>query len=58
MTDGQMNSRISKRIYIISILEDIIKESVYYRNNSFNLKKENRIVIASISNKESKAKIL
>jgi hypothetical protein len=53
-----MNSRISKRIYIISILEDIIRESVYYRNNSFNLKKENRIVIASISNKESKAKIL
>jgi hypothetical protein len=53
-----MNNRIPKRIYIISRLEDIIKESVYYRNNSSNLKEENRIPIANISNKESKAKIL
>lgn len=53
-----MNNRIPKRIYIISKLDDIIKESVYYRNNSFNIKEENRIPIANVNSKESKAKIL
>jgi len=58
MTNGLMNNRIPKRIYIISKLDDIIKESVYYRNNSFNIKEENRIPIANVNSKESKAKIL
>lgn len=30
--------RIYNRMYILSHLEDIIKESIYYRNNSVDLK--------------------
>lgn len=61
MTSGENNltkeSRIINRMFILSNLEDIIKESVYYRTHSGNFAEE-KIATLSINYAESKAKIL
>jgi hypothetical protein len=60
MINGEKNlikeSRIINRIFILSNLEDIIKESVYYRTHSGNFTEE-KIAILSINYPENKVKI-
>lgn len=61
MTNGLIEdkeSKIAKRIFIISNLEEIIKESIYYRTHSAALASDIRISIGSINNREIKKKIL
>lgn len=60
MTNGTTDlpiDRILKRSYILSNLEKIIEESVYYRTHSENFGKE-KIIIGSIDNKEIITQIL
>lgn len=61
MTSGESSlskeSRIINRMFILSNLEDIIKESIYYRNHSGNFVEE-KVATLSIEHLESKAKIL
>lgn len=61
MTSGESNlakeSRIINRMFILSNLEDIIRESVYYRTHSGNFTEE-KIATLSINESENKAKIL
>ena len=40
--------RLKKRIWILSNMENIIKESVYYRNNSSNMNISDRIELISL----------
>lgn len=49
--------RMSKRSFILSNLEKIIEESVYYRTHSENFQKE-KIIIGSASGQEIVCKIL
>ena len=61
MTNGESNltkeSRIINRMFILSNLEDIIRESVYYRTHSGNFTEE-KIATLSITEPENKAKRL
>lgn len=50
--------RISNRIHILSNLEAIIKESVYYRSYSEELNNCSAIYKICLSEKENKIKIL
>lgn len=51
-------NRIANRIYILSNIESIIKESVYYRNYSIDFVEKNKTATASILLNESKAKLI
>jgi len=61
MISGENNlakqSRIINRMFILSNLEDIIRESVYYRTHSDNFSEE-KIATLSINYLENRAKIL
>lgn len=61
MTSGESNlskeSRIINRMFILSNLEDIIRESVYYRTHSGNFTEE-KVATLSINYAENKVKIL
>lgn len=54
---NKLEDRISKRIYILSNLENIIEESSYYRSYSEFFKGE-KISLGNINNSEIKCKIL
>jgi len=49
--------RISNRLHIISNLEDIIKESIYYRNNSDEINAE-QVLKLNINVENNKGKLL
>lgn len=49
MISGEIpDLRLKKRVWILSNLETIIKESVYYRNNSSNMDYSQRIELIHI----------
>lgn len=49
MISGEIpDLRLKKRVWILSNLEAIIKESVYYRNNSSNMDYSERIELINI----------
>jgi hypothetical protein len=49
MISGEVpDLRLKKRVWILSNLEAIIKESVYYRNNSSNMDYSERIELINI----------
>lgn len=50
--------KISKRMYLISNLENIIRESVYYRNHSHEFSDSGKIDISIFDAKNIKKKIL
>lgn len=50
--------RIQKRYYILSSLEKIIEDSIYYRNNNKYMDESRKYVIANIKSEESKKKII
>lgn len=62
MTNGQIdnikNNKISKRIFLAAYLQDIIKESVYYRTHSTNFSSNEKYVIGNVNEKESKKKLI
>lgn len=62
MTNGEIDLdtdlKIAKRIYIISNLEQIIKESIYYRTHAEDFNIANKINICSLEDKDTKKKIL
>lgn len=60
MTNGEKTKeqRIANRHYLINSLDDIIKESVYYRNNSEYINVNNRVALIDINKEEIKVKIL
>lgn len=49
--------RIGNRLHIISNLEDIIKESIYYRNNSDEINAE-QVLKLNINVENNKGKLL
>jgi len=60
MTSGEnsdVEDRILKRIFIVSKLEKIIEESVYYRTHSENFSKQ-KIIIGTIKDTSNSIKIL
>lgn len=50
--------RINNRIYILSNIENLIKESVYYRTYSEEFIQEKKATSISLNNVEMKAKLL
>lgn len=58
MTSGSKQDKISKRLDLISSIEAIVKESIYYRTHSPNFKSEEKHVIFNIKDRKSKKKIL
>ena len=49
MISGEVpDLRLKKRVWILSNLEAIMKESVYYRNNSSNMDYSERIELINI----------
>jgi len=49
MTSGESpEDRLKKRIWILSNIENIIKESVYYRTNSLYMDSSTRLEIMNI----------
>lgn len=62
MTNGQQDNikhnKISKRIFLAAHMQDIIKESVYYRTHSPNFSVDEKYVIGNINKKESKKKLI
>jgi hypothetical protein len=62
MTNGEIDLntdlKIAKRIHIISNLEQIIKESIYYRTHAEDFNLSSKISICSLEDKDTKKKIL
>lgn len=58
MKSGDQNNNLSRRIEIISNLEYLLKESIYYRTHSTYFDPNQKFTIGSIHSKESKSKIL
>lgn len=63
MINGESNllskdKRLSNRIYILSNLDNLIKESVYYRTYSEEINSAKKVVKIKIIEKENKQKIL
>lgn len=52
------SQRLTNRIYIISNLDFLIKESIYHRNHAEEFEKYNPFPIGNINSHELKAKIL
>ena len=53
----KISNRINVRSFIVSNLEKYIEESVYYRNFSFEIKEENKIVIFNYKDESGKGAI-
>jgi hypothetical protein len=49
--------RIANRYYLINSLDSLIKESVYYRNNSDYLIESNKVISISVDSDEIKVEI-
>lgn len=59
MKDGEIKTDLlKKRSYIISEIENIINDSIYYRNHSSNISERNKIIIARVEDSESRKVIL
>lgn len=58
MKNGDQNSNLARRIDLISSLEYLLKESIYYRTHSNYFDDSQKIVVASINSKENKTQIL
>lgn len=59
MKAGEVNTDLlKKRSYIISEIENIINDSIYYRNHSSNISERNKIIIAKFQDNECKKVIL
>jgi hypothetical protein len=61
MINGQndfVTSKLAKRIDIISSMDHILKESIYYRTHSQYFIEENKTVIANINHRNNKKTIL
>lgn len=54
----EKEQRINNRYYLLSNIENIINDSIYYRNNSKFMNSESKFIIGSIQDKELKKKIL
>lgn len=54
----EKDDRINNRIYILSNIENLIKESVYYRTYSNEIVDENKVTSINIDTLEMKAKLL
>jgi hypothetical protein len=54
----EKEERIKKRHFLISNLEKIIEDSVYFRSNNKFMKESSKFVVGHISEKECKCKIL
>jgi len=52
------NDRIGRRHYLISNIEKIIEDSIYYRTNNKFMNQESKVIIGCIEEKEIKKKIL
>jgi hypothetical protein len=52
------DDRIVRRYYLLSNIESIINDSIYFRNNSKYMNTSSRVNIGSIEEKELKKKIL
>jgi len=50
--------RISRRLHFVNNMEYWISESVYHRNNSPYFRDDDKIVLQSIHEKDSKTRIL
>lgn len=57
LSEYDSEDRISKRLFILNNLENLIRESVYYRTHS-EVFVNPKIEIGNIQNKEIRAKIL
>lgn len=57
LSEYNSEDRISKRLFILTNLENLIRESVYYRTHSEAFV-STKIEIGNIQNKEIRAKIL
>lgn len=55
--NDETDIRIAKRIYILSIMENIINESSYYRTHSPNFSYE-KIIIGNITEDTCKVQLL
>lgn len=54
----EKEDRISNRIFILSNIEALIKESVYYRTYSSEIILNNKVASISVFNSEMKAKLI
>lgn len=57
LSEYNSEDRISKRLFILNNLENLIRESVYYRTHS-DVFTSPKIEIGNIQNEEIRAKIL
>ena len=57
LSEFSPEERIAKRVYILNAIEDLIRESVYYRTHS-EVFVNPRIEIGNIENSELRIKIL
>jgi hypothetical protein len=58
MKNGESpEDRLKKRIWILSNIESIIKESVYYRSNSGYMDSNNRLELICIEKESSRVNI-
>jgi putative lipase involved disintegration of autophagic bodies len=53
-----LQQRIKRRYFLLSYLDKMIEESIYYRNNNFQMNQDQKIVIANITDANFKTKIL
>jgi hypothetical protein len=55
--EHETSSRIYRRYSILNQLEHLIKQSVYYRSFSFEMRGTEKIVVGNIDKKEIKAQL-
>lgn len=56
--ENDSSSKIYRRHEILSQLDSLIKESVYYRAFSFEMQEDNKIVVGSIEQKDLRSQII
>jgi hypothetical protein len=53
----ELTNRINRRFYLISNIEKIIEDSVYYRNFSSEMDQSKKIIIGNFNEDSGKGKI-
>ena len=60
MTNGKNQNKqlIINRVYLFNNIENIVRESVYYRTNSLSFSEDDKICLGNIQQSNLKKKIL